>query len=72
VTRQNGAVWTEADLEALLVMRQLGATAAEIGWALDRSVPAIHTKVSALGLPHQRPDAAHATAAPQTLRVVGE
>lgn len=41
--------WTDADLIALRDMREVGATAAQIAWALERSVPAINTKVHVLG-----------------------
>lgn len=41
--------WSAWDIQALLAMRAAGSTAGEIAWALDRSVPAIHTKAHELG-----------------------
>jgi hypothetical protein len=42
--------WTDEDDEALAEMRAVGARAAEIAWALDRTVPAVNMRASELGI----------------------
>jgi hypothetical protein len=46
--------WTPADIDALLEMRSVGSSAAEIAWALDRTVAAINTKVHVMGATRRR------------------
>jgi hypothetical protein len=55
--RQQGRAWSAWDVQALIAMRAAGSTAAEIGWALDRSPGAVHVKASALGVTKRRPEA---------------
>jgi len=61
----NGRAWSAWDLQALIAMKAAGSTAAEIGWALDRSPGAVNVKASAIGATRPR------TRAVRRLRAVG-